>query len=158
MESFEELKQIIKDQQDKRNQELLSKMNINGIKHYNSVEDINNLVDSILGDIPEKSEEELRKNIINLKEINKDGCVFGITTTKSEFQDFKNMTKPDDSIPIKAIYKSYVIINKDDDILDNLFCKQFQDEKLATNYYEELVELVQNSTLNDIFKKIKDNL
>ncbi len=51
-----------------------------------------------------------------------------------------------------------MIINKDDDIIDNLFYKQFNEEQSATNYYNELIEYVQNSEVEDIFKKIKENL
>lgn len=153
MNSFEELKQIIKDQQDKRDNEFINKLNDDKFK---TIDDINNFVDKVIDS--NKDKEDLKKNIINLKEIEKDEYTFGITTTKSTFKDYKSIEDIGNDVPTITLFKTYMIINKDDDIIDNLFYKQFNEEQSATNYYNELIEYVQNSEVEDIFKKIKENL
>ena len=153
MNSFEDLKQIIKDQQDKRDNEFINKLNDDKFK---TIDDINNFVDKVIDS--NKDKEDLKKNIINLKEIEKDEYTFGITTTKSTFKDYKSIEDIGNDVPTITLFKTYMIINKDDDIIDNLFYKQFNEEQSATNYYNELIEYVQNSEVEDIFKKIKENL
>ena len=153
MNSFDELKQIIKDQQDKRDNEFINKLNDDKFK---TIDDINNFVDKVIDS--NKDKEDLKKNIINLKEIEKDEYTFGITTTKSTFKDYKSIEDIGNDVPTITLFKTYMIINKDDDIIDNLFYKQFNEEQSATDYYNELIEYVQNSEVEDIFKKIKENL
>ena len=153
MNSFEELKQIIKNKQDIRDNEFINKLNDDKFK---TMDDINNFVDRVIDSNNDKA--DLKKNIINLKEIEKDGYTFGITTTKSTFKDYKSLEDIDNDVPTITLFKTYMIINKDDDIIDNLFYKQFNEEQSATDYYNELIEYVQNSEVEDIFKKIKENL
>ena len=153
MSTFEELKQIIKNKQDIRNNEFINKLNDDKFK---TMDDINIFVDKVIDN--NKDKEDLKKNIINLKEIEKDGYTFGIVTTKSTFKDYKSMEDIGNDVPTITLFKTYMIINKDDDIIDNLFYKQFNEEQSATNYYNELIEYVQNSEVEDIFKKIKENL
>lgn len=153
MNSFDELKQIIKDQQDKRDNEFINKLNDDKFK---TIDDINNFVDKVIDS--NKDKEDLKKNIINLKEIEKDEYTFGITTTKSTFKDYKSIEDIGNDVPTITLFKTYMIINKDDDIIDNLFYKQFNEEQSATDYYNELIEYVQNSEVEDIFKKIKEYL
>lgn len=153
MNSFEELKQIIKNKQDIRDKEFINKLNDDKFK---TMDDINNFVDKVIDN--KKDNEYFKKNIINLKEIEKDGYTFGIVTTKSTFKDYKSLEDIGNDVPTITLFRTYMIINKDDDIIDNLFYKQFEEEQSATNYYNELIEYVQNSEVGDIFKKIKDNL
>ena len=153
MNSFEELKQIIKNKQDIRDNEFINKLNDDKFK---TMDDINNFVDRVIDSNNDKA--DLKKNIINLKEIEKDGYTFGITTTKSTFKDYKSLEDIDNDVPTITLFKTYMIINKDEDIIDNLFYKQFNEEQSATDYYNELIEYVQNSEVEDIFKKIKENL
>ena len=150
MDIFQELKQIIKNSQAKREQDSFNQLNGKDIKDF---------VDSILDDdIPESSIEDLRKNIINIKEIEKDCYTIGVVTTKSSFKDFKGLKDISEDIPTKTLYRTYIVINKDNDILDNLLYKQFEEEDLATNYYNELLDFVKNSNIELIFYKIKENL
>lgn len=153
MNSFEELKQIIKNKQDIKDNEFINKLNDDKFK---TMDDINNFVDKVIDS--NKDKEDLKKNIINLKEIEKDEYTFGITTTKSTFKDYKSLEDIGNDVPTITIFRTYMIINKDEDIIDNLFYKQFNEEQSATNYYNELIEYVQNSEVEDIFKKIKENL
>ena len=153
MNSFEELKQIIKNKQDIRDNEFINKLNDDKFK---TMDDINNFVDRVIDSNNDK--ENLKKNIINLKEIEKDGYTFGITTTKSTFKDYKSLEDIGNDVPTITLFRTYMIINKDEDIIDNLFYKQFNEEQSATDYYNELIEYVQNSEVEDIFKKIKENL
>ena len=153
MSTFEELKQIIKNKQDKRDNEFIGKLNDDKFK---TMDDINNFVDSIVDNNRDK--EDLKKNIINLKEIEKDGYTFGIVTTKSTFKDYKSIEDIGNDVPMVTLFRTYMIINKDEDIIDNLFYKQFDEEQSATNYYNELIDYVQNSEVDEIFKKIKENL
>lgn len=153
MNSFEELKQIIKNKQDKKDNEFINKLNDDKFK---TMDDINNFVDRVIDSNNDK--ENLKKNIINLKEIEKDGYTFGITTTKSTFKDYKSLEDIGNDVPTITLFRTYMIINKDEDIIDNLFYKQFNEEQSATDYYNELIEYVQNSEVEDIFKKIKENL
>lgn len=153
MNSFEELKQIIKNKQDKKDNEFINKLNDDKFK---TMDDINNFVDRVIDSNNDK--ENLKKNIINLKEIEKDGYTFGITTTKSTFKDYKSLEDIGNDVPTVTLFRTYMIINKDEDIIDNLFYKQFKEEQSATDYYNELIEYVQNSEVEDIFKKIKENL
>ncbi len=153
MNSFEELKQIIKNKQDIRDNEFINKLNDDKFK---TMDDINNFVDKVIDS--NKDKEDLKKNIINLKEIEKDDYTFGITTTKSTFKDYKSIEDIGNDVPTITLFKTYMIINKDEDIIDNLFYKQFNEEQSATDYYNELIEYVQNSEVEDIFKKIKENL
>ena len=150
MDIFQELKQTIENNQMKREESRL-----NCLKGY----DANNFVNSILeDDIPESNIEDLRKNIVNIKEINKDEYTIGVVTTKSSFKDFKNLKDKSEDIPTKTLYRTYIVINKDNDILDNLLYKQFEEENPANNYYNELLDFVKNSNIELIFQKIKDNL
>ena len=158
MSNYEELKQIIKSQQEKRNKEILDKINSRGKKRFNSTKDIDNFVDTILDTPVKKEENDSKKNIINLKEIEKDGFTFGIVTTKSRFKDYKSLEDLGTEVPTVTLYRTYMIINKDDDILDNLLYKQFKKESLAIKYYNELLEYVQKSEIDDIFKKVRENL
>lgn len=153
MNSFEELKQIIKNKQEKKDNEFINKLNDDKFK---TMDDINNFVDRVIDSNNDK--ENLKKNIINLKEIEKDGYTFGITTTKSTFKDYKSLEDIGNDVPTITLFRTYMIINKDEDIIDNLFYKQFKEEQSATDYYNELIEYVQNSEVEDIFKKIKENL
>lgn len=153
MNSFEELKQIIKNKQDIRDNEFINKLNDDKFK---TMDDINNFVDRVIDSNNDKA--DLKKNIINLKEIEKDGYTFGITTTKSTFKDYKSLEDIGNDVPTITLFRTYMIINKDEDIIDNLFYKQFNEEQSATDYYNELIEYVQNSEVEDIFKKIKENL
>ena len=153
MNSFEELKQIIKNKQDIKDNEFINKLNDDKFK---TMDDINNFVDKVIDSNTDK--EDLKKNIINLKEIEKDGYTFGIVTTKSTFKDYKSLEDIGNDVPTITLFKTYMIINKDEDIIDNLFYKQFNEEQSATDYYNELIEYVQNSEVEDIFKKIKENL
>lgn len=153
MNSFEELKQIIKNKQDIKDNEFINKLNDDKFK---TMDDINNFVDKVIDSNTDK--EDLKRNIINLKEIEKDGYTFGIVTTKSTFKDYKSIEDIGNDVPTITLFKTYMIINKDDDIIDNLFYKQFNEEQSATDYYNELIEYVQNSEVEDIFKKIKENL
>ena len=153
MNSFEELKQIIKNKQDIKDNEFINKLNDDKFK---TMDDINNFVDKVIDSNTDK--EDLKKNIINLKEIEKDGYTFGIVTTKSTFKDYKSIEDIGNDVPTITLFKTYMIINKDEDIIDNLFYKQFNEEQSATDYYNELIEYVQNSEVEDIFKKIKENL
>ena len=153
MNSFEELKQIIKNKQDIKDNEFINKLNDDKFK---TMDDINNFVDKVIDSNTDK--EDLKKNIINLKEIEKDGYTFGIVTTKSTFKDYKSLEDIGNDVPTVTLFRTYMIINKDDDIIDNLFYKQFEEEQSATNYYNELIEYVQNSEVDDIFEKIKENL
>ena len=153
MNSFEELKQIIKSKQDIRDNEFINKLNDDKFK---TMDDINNFVDKVIDS--NKDKEDLKKNIINLKEIEKDEYTFGITTTKSTFKDYKSLEDIGNDVPTITLFRTYMIINKDEDIIDNLFYKQFNEEQSATDYYNELIEYVQNSEVEDIFKKIKENL
>ena len=153
MNSFEELKQIIKNKQDIRDNEFINKLNDDKFK---TMVDINNFVDRVIDSNNDKA--DLKKNIINLKEIEKDGYTFGITTTKSTFKDYKSLEDIGNDVPTITLFRTYMIINKDEDIIDNLFYKQFNEEQSATDYYNELIEYVQNSEVEDIFKKIKENL
>ena len=153
MNSFEELKQIIKSKQDIRDNEFINKLNDDKFK---TMDDINNFVDRVIDSNNDKA--DLKKNIINLKEIEKDGYTFGITTTKSTFKDYKSLEDIGNDVPTITLFRTYMIINKDEDIIDNLFYKQFNEEQSATDYYNELIEYVQNSEVEDIFKKIKENL
>ena len=153
MNSFEELKQIIKNKQDIRDNEFINKLNDDKFK---TMDDINNFVDRVIDSNNDKA--DLKKNIINLKEIEKDGYTFGITTTKSTFKDYKSLEDIGNDVPTITLFRTYMIINKDEDIIDNLFYKQFNEEQSATDYYNELIEYVQNSEVEDIFKKNKENL
>ena len=153
MNSFEELKQIIKNKQDIRDNEFINKLNDDKFK---TMDDINNFVDRVIDSNNDKA--DLKKNIINLKEIEKDGYTFGIITTKSTFKDYKSLEDIGNDVPTITLFRTYMIINKDEDIIDNLFYKQFNEEQSATDYYNELIEYVQNSEVEDIFKKIKENL
>ena len=153
MNSFEELKQIIKNKQDIRDNEFINKLNDDKFK---TMDDINNFVDRVIDSNNDKA--DLKKNIINLKEIEKDGYTFGITTTKSTFKDYKSLEDIGNDVPTITLFRTYMIINKDEDIIDNLFYKQFNEEQSATDYYNELIEYVQNSEVEDILKKIKENL
>ena len=153
MSTFEELKQIIKNKQDIRDNEFINKLNDDKFK---TMDDINNFVDKIIDSNKEK--EDLKKNIINLKEIEKDGYTFGLVTTKSTFKDYKSLEDIGNDVPTITLFRTYMIINKDDDIIDNLFYKQFNEEQSATDCYNELIEYVQNSEVEDIFEKIKENL
>ena len=153
MNSFEELKQIIKNKQDIKDNEFINKLNDDKFK---TMDDINNFVDRVIDSNNDKA--DLKKNIINLKEIEKDGYTFGITTTKSTFKDYKSLEDIGNDVPTITLFRTYMIINKDEDIIDNLFYKQFNEEQSATDYYNELVEYVQNSEVEDILKKIKENL
>lgn len=153
MNSFEELKQIIKNKQDIKDNEFINKLNDDKFK---TMDDINNFVDRVIDSNNDKA--DLKKNIINLKEIEKDGYTFGITTTKSTFKDYKSLEDIGNDVPTITLFRTYMIINKDEDIIDNLFYKQFNEEQSATDYYNELIEYVQNSEVEDIFKKIKENL
>ena len=153
MNSFEELKQIIKNKQDIKDNEFINKLNDDKFK---TMDDINNFVDKVIDSNTDK--EDLKKNIINLKEIEKDGYTFGIVTTKSTFKDYKSIEDIGNDVPTITLFRTYMIINKDEDIIDNLFYKQFKEEQSATDYYNELIEYVQNSEVEDIFKKIKENL
>ena len=153
MNSFEELKQIIKNKQDIRDNEFINKLNDDKFK---TMDDINNFVDRVIDSNNDKV--DLKKNIINLKEIEKDGYTFGITTTKSTFKDYKSLEDIGNDVPTITLFRTYMIINKDEDIIDNLFYKQFNEEQSATDYYNELIEYVQNSEVEDIFKKIKEYL
>lgn len=153
MNSFEELKQIIKNKQDIRDNEFINKLNDDKFK---TMDDINNFVDRVIDSNNDKA--DLKKNIINLKEIEKDGYTFGITTTKSTFKDYKSLEDIGNDVPTITLFRTYMIINKDEDIIDNLFYKQFNEEQSATDYYNELIKYVQNSEVEDIFKKIKENL
>lgn len=153
MNSFEELKQIIKNKQDIKDNEFINKLNDDKFK---TMDDINNFVDKVIDSNTDK--EDLKKNIINLKEIEKDGYTFGITTTKSTFKDYKSLEDIGNDVPTITLFRTYMIINKDEDIIDNLFYKQFNEEQSATDYYNELIEYVQNSEVEDIFKKIEENL
>ena len=158
MSSYEELKQIIKNQQDKRDKEFLDKMNSRDKKRFKSTEDLNNFVDTLLDNGTKRSEEELRKNIINIKEIEKDGFTFGIVTTKSKYKDYKGLEDLGKKVPTVTWYRTYMLINKDDDMINNIFYKQFKKEEQATAYYNELVEYVQKSEVEEIFSKIKESL
>ena len=153
MNSFEELKQIIKSKQDIRDKEFINKLNDDKFK---TMDDINDFVDKVIDNNTDK--EDLKKNIINLKELEKEGYTFGITTTKSTFKDYKSLEDIGNNVPTITLFRTYMIINKDEDIIDNLFYKQFNEEQSATDYYNELIEYVQNSEVEDIFKKIKENL
>lgn len=153
MNSFEELKQIIKNKQDIKDNEFINKLNDDKFK---TMDDINNFVDKVIDS--NKDKEDLKKNIINLKEIEKDEYTFGITTIKSTFKDYKSLEDIGNDVPTITLFRTYMIINKDEDIIDNLFYKQFNEEQSATDYYNELIEYVQNSEVEDIFKKIKENL
>ena len=153
MNSFEELKQIIKNKQDIKDNEFINKLNDDKFK---TMDDINNFVDRVIDSNNDKA--DLKKNIINLKEIEKDGYTFGITTTKSTFKDYKSLEDIGNDVPTITLFRTYMIINKDEDIIDNLFYKQFNEEQSATDYYNELIEYVQNSEVEDILKKIKENL
>lgn len=153
MNSFEELKQIIKNKQDIKDNEFINKLNDDKFK---TMDDINNFVDKVIDSNTDK--EDLKKNIINLKEIEKDGYTFGIVTTKSTFKDYKSIEDIGNDVPTITLFKTYMIIIKYEDIIDNLFYKQFNEEQSATDYYNELIEYVQNSEVEDIFKKIKENL
>ena len=153
MNSFEELKQIIKNKQDVKDNEFINKLNDDKFK---TMDDINNFVDKVIDGNTDK--EDLKKNIINLKEIEKDGYTFGIVTTKSTFKDYKSLEDIGNDVPTITLFRTYIIINKDEDIIDNLFYKQFEEEQSATDYYNELIEYVKNSEVEDIFKKIKENL
>ena len=152
MNSFEELKQIIKSKQDIRDKEFINKLNDDKFK---TMDDINDFVDKVIDNNTDK--EDLKKNIINLKELEKEGYTFGITTTKSTFKDYKSLEDIGNNVPTITLFRTYMIINKDEDIIDNLFYKQFNEEQSATDYYNELIEYVQNSEVEDIFKKIKEN-
>ena len=158
MDSYEELKQIIKSQQDKRKKEFLDKLNSHGKKRFNSKDDINNFVDNIIDNKSNSNKEDIKKNIVNLNEIEKDGFIFGIVTTKSRFKDYKSLEELGKKVPTITIYRTYMIINKDDDIIDNLLYKQFKEKNLAIEYYNELLEYVQKSEVSEIFKKIKESL
>ena len=158
MDSYEELKQIIKSQQDKRKKEFLDKLNSHGKKRFNSKDDINNFVDNIIDNKSNINKEDIKKNIVNLNEIEKDGFIFGIVTTKSRFKDYKSLEELGKKVPTITIYRTYMIINKDDDIIDNLLYKQFKEKNLAIEYYNELLEYVQKSEVSEIFKKIKESL
>lgn len=153
MNSFEELKQIIKNKQDKRDNEFINKLNDDKFK---TMHDINNFVDKVIDS--NKDKEDIKKNIINLKEIEKDEYTFGITTTKSTFKDYKSLEDIGNDVPTITLFRTYMIINKNEDIIDNLFYKQFNEEQSATDYYNELIEYVQKSEVEDILKKIKENL
>ena len=153
MNSFEELKQIIKSKQDIRDKEFINKLNDDKFK---TMDDINDFVDKVIDNNTDK--EDLKKNIINLKELEKEGYTFGITTTKSTFKDYKSLEDIGNNVHTITLFRTYMIINKDEDIIDNLFYKQFDEEQQATDYYNELIEYVQNSEVEDIFKKIKENL
>ena len=158
MDSYEELKQIIKSQQDKRKKEFLDKLNSHGKKRFNSKDDINNFVDNIIDNKSNINKEDIKKNIVNLNEIEKDGFIFGIVTTKSRFKDYKSLEELGKKVPTITIYRTYMIINKDDDIIDNLLYKQFKEKNLAIEYYNELLEYVQKSEVSEIFKKIEESL
>lgn len=153
MNSFEELKQIIKNKQDKRDNEFINKLNDDKFK---TMHDINNFVDKVIDS--NKDKEDIKKNIINLKEIEKDEYTFVITTTKSTFKDYKSLEDIGNDVPTITLFRTYMIINKDEDIIDNLFYKQFNEEQSATDYYNELIEYVQKREVEDILKKIKENL
>lgn len=158
MDSYEELKQIIKSQQDKREKEFLDKLNSHGKKRFNSKDDINNFVDNIIDNKSNSNKEDIKKNIVNLNEIEKDGFIFGIVTTTSRFKDYKSLEELGKKVPTITIYRTYMIINKDDDIIDNLLYKQFKEKNLAIEYYNELLEYVQKSEVSEIFKKIEESL
>lgn len=153
MNSFEELKQIIKNKQDIRDKEFINKLNDDKFK---TMDDINDFVDKVIDNNTDKV--DLKKNIINLKEFEKDGYTFGIATTRSTFKDYKSLEDIGNDIPTITLFRTYMIINKDEDIIDNLFYKQFKEEQSATDYYNELIEYVQNSEVEDILTKIKENL
>lgn len=158
MNGYDEIKQIIKSQQDKRDKEFLKSLKGRDKKRFKSMDDVNNFVDSLLGNKPKRSEAELRKNIIDIKEIEKDGFTFGIVTTKSRFKDYKSLEDLCENVPTITLYRTYMILAKDDDIIDNLFYKQYKTKNPAIKYHDELIEYVKNNSSEDILKKIKENL
>ena len=99
MNSFEELKQIIKNKQDIRDNEFINKLNDDKFK---TMDDINNFVDRVIDSNNDKA--DLKKNIINLKEIEKDGYTFGITTTKSTFKDYKSLEDIGNDVPTITLF------------------------------------------------------
>ena len=66
MDSYEELKQIIKSQQDKREKEFLDKLNSHGKKRFNSKDDINFSITFYYKDSSNISSVEL-KSLLNFK-------------------------------------------------------------------------------------------
>ena len=60
MDSYEELKQIIKSQQDKREKEFLDKLNSHGKKRFNSKDDINNFVENIIDNKSNSNKEDIK--------------------------------------------------------------------------------------------------
>ena len=155
---YEEIKQIIKSQQDKRDKEFLKNLNGRDKKRFKSMEDVDKFVDSILDNKPKKSEEEKRKNIIDITEIEKDGFTFGIVTTKSRFKDYKSLEDLGEDVPTVTLYRTYLILNKGDDIIDNLFYKQYKTKNPAIKYHNELIDYVNKTNTEDILKKIRNIL
>lgn len=155
---YEEIKQIIKSQQDKRDNEFLKSLNGRDKKRFKTMEDVDKFVDSLLDNKPKRSEEEKRKNIIDITEIEKDGFTFGIVTTKSRFKDYRNLEDFGEDVPTVTLYRTYLILNKDDDIIDNLFYKQYKTKKTAIKYHNELIDYVKKTDTEEILKKIRNIL
>lgn len=105
------------------------------------------LLNSILSEKDDKDIEEYRQKILFRKEFIKEDITFGVVCIK------KN------TLESAIKYDSYIItIDNDDNILDNIMLKRFDDKEKALEYANELSEMVEDNNIVNLVSIIDKTL
>ncbi len=105
------------------------------------------LLNSILSEKDDKDIEEYRQKILFRKEFIKENITFGVVCIK------KN------TLESAIKYDSYIItIDNDDNILDNIMLKRFDDKEKALKYANELSEMVEDNNIVNLVSIIDKTL
>ena len=105
------------------------------------------LLNSILSEKDGKDIEEYRQKILFRKEFIKEDITFGVVCIK------KN------TLESAIKYDSYIItIDNDDNILDNIMLKRFDDKEKALKYANELSEMVEDNNIVNLVSIIDKTL
>ena len=105
------------------------------------------LLNSILSEKDDKDIEEYRQKILFRKEFIKEDITFGVVCIK------KN------TLESAIKYDSYIItIDNDDNILDNIMLKRFDDKEKALKYANELSEMVEDNNIVNLVSIIDKTL
>lgn len=111
-----------------------------------------------------KSNNSYEDNYIFKEQINKDLYIFNLYLIHFPFSTPVRLDEDYNVIPIeeKEIYESGVILTNSNDkgtyLISGLFSNVCEDKDLATEHYNELKEIINNSSIEKLFDDIENQL
>lgn len=98
-------------------------------------------------------------NDLKMNTITKDGINFTIVSYKEKICDTKkiDISNPD-SFESNEVFKTYLMIDNNEQVIDNLLIKRTQNKNESLEYFDLLKKNIEENNINNIFTMIENKM